>query len=435
MRTIRYNLLLEQKHKRKLLNDMKSQFQAQTGTQAQGDPREYYKAHLLYYNGIPDKYDNFGNKVKGVRPDPKKALEYLSRACELSTDPNLWLKLGSIYQNGMYNLDPDLQMARNLYIQMGQRFPGHASEIQDRINEVVTEINNINTYKWLNIKYTPKKNVHHEKIKALIKGTSRPGLFGTLLNGGATIVDRIFRATGQDQDQGQTTDVNAVGYNDRHNTHNSQVVGTVANSMKKIREGTEIKKSIPETVREIRDYIKQKPDCDRRNDALKSLDSIERNIIPITSVDMKESEALNVVWNRINSEHHKDHQEDIKDIFYQQLADMQEHGKSVCATGRLSRMVDTFSTFDKDVAIKPTYVINKEMMDKAGQIREQMYQEYDEYVANKLRAGTADPEMQDEFDKKVRTNIIETLTKDYVDTGIMTENAFVKNVEEWVDEI
>lgn len=114
---------------------------------------------------------------------------------------------------------------------------------------------------------------------------------------------------------------------------------------------------------------------------------------------------------------------------------MQEHGKSVCATGRLSRMMDTFSTFDKDVEIKPTYVINKEMMDKAGKMREDMYKGFDKSMADKLRAGTADVTTQQEFDKSARDSIIKTLTKDYVDTGIMTENAFVKSVDEWVDEI
>jgi len=114
---------------------------------------------------------------------------------------------------------------------------------------------------------------------------------------------------------------------------------------------------------------------------------------------------------------------------------MQEYGKSVCATGRLSRMMDTFSTFDNDVQIKPTYVINSEMMNTAGKIREDMYSEYDSQTADLLRAGTADPATQSTFDQSVRKTIIDSLTKDYVETGIMTENAFQKNVNEWIDEL
>lgn len=400
-------------------------------------PRAYYNAFTLYYDGVPDKYDIKGNKIQGLEPDPKKAITYLTKACELSRNPNLWLRLGSIYQNGMYNFEPELQLAYQLYIKMQNLFLERSVqlELQDRIQECITEINNIQTHRWLNLTYTKKKNQHHEKIKSLLKKKGPgpgpgPGLrFGI----GATVVDRIFRAP--DPNDIEVLDVNDARFNDRHNTHNSQVVGTVAHSLKRIKESTPLNCSAPESIREIRQYLSTKPRCDRTADAMKSLDSIERNIIPITSINMKECEALNVVWNRINSDTHKDNQDDIKDVLYQQLADMQEHGKSVCATGRLSRMMDTFSTFDKEVEIKPTYVIEKEMMDKAGKMREDMYSGYNESTAKQLREGTAPAQIQDEFDTKAKEQIVSALTKDYVDTGIMTENAFAKNIDEWIDEV
>jgi len=398
---------------------------------------DYYRAHKLYYDGVPDRYDQSGNKIPGVEPDPKRAMAYLTRACELSRSPELWLRLASVYQNGMYNLEPDFAMAQRLLVMILQLFPDRY-EARDRLNEVIQEINNIQTYRWLNLKYTPKKNQHHEKIKnsrvqvqVQVQGQGQGQVQGQVVGGKVTIVDQIFRAPDPDSE----LDINNIRFDDRHNTHNSQVVSTVANSLKLLKDGTDINIALPQTIHEIRNYIQSKPDCDRRNDALKSLDSIERNIIPISSVDMRESEALNIVWNRINTDQHKDHVSDIKDIFYGQLADMQEHGKSVCATGRLSRMLDTFSTFDNDVQIKPTYVINTEMMNKAGKIREDMYLEYDSQTADRLRAGTADSATQQTFDQSVRKSIIDRLTKDYVDTGIMTENAFSERIIEWIDEI
>jgi hypothetical protein len=399
----------------------------------QANYMDYYLAHKLYYDGVPDKYDQTGNKIKGIEPDPKRAIAYLTRACELSQSSQLWLRLASIYQNGMYNLEPDFAMAQRLYTHILQLFPDQY-EARDRLNEVIQEINNIQTYRWLNLKYTPKKNQHHEKIKTLLHSgrVPAPAQIPTRPSR-VTIVDQIFRAP--DTEPEPELDINNIRFDDRHNTHNSQVVSTVAKSLKALKDGTEIKGQLAQTVREIRDYIQSKPDCDRRNDALKSLDSVERNIIPISSVDMRESEALNIVWNRINADQHMNHVSDIKDIFYHQLADMQEHGKSVCATGRLSRMMDTFSTFDKDVQIKPTYVIDSEMMSKAGKIREDMYSEYDSQTADLLRAGTAESATQSTFDQSVRKSIIDTLTKDYVDTGIMTENTFLTNVNEWIDEI
>lgn len=401
----------------------RQQQEHQISQSPQANYMDYYWAHKMYYDGVPDKYDQTGNKIDGVKPDPKRAIAYLTRACELSQSSQLWLRLASIYQNGMYNLEPDLVMAQQLYTQILQLFPDQY-EARDRLNEVIREINNIQTYRWLNLKYTPKKNQHHEKIKTILQSSRTPALGPP-----ARIVDQIFRANAPE------LDINNIRFDDRHNTHNSQVVSTVAKSLQTLKDGTEIRRPLSQTIREIRDYIQNKPDCDRRNDALKSLDTIERNIIPISSVNMKESEALNIVWNRINADQHKTHVSDIKDIFYHQLADMQEHGKSVCATGRLSRMLDTFSTFDNDVQIKPTYVINSEMINKAGKIREDMYKEFDSQTADLLRTGTADPATQTTFDQSVRNTIIDTLTKDYVETGIMTEHAFRNNVNEWIDEL
>jgi len=414
-----------------------------TAQSLKGQPSaaDYYRMHIIYYNGIPDKYDNNGNKVKGVEPDPGKAIYYLIKSGEAAADGTtavpLWMKLASIYQNGMYNLDPDLERARAVCVWIMNKYPYQNIqwEVQDRLTEITTEINNIQTYRWLNLKYTPKKNTHHEKIKALLnKGRTNSTPNHPWEGRGTTAMPAggIFRAT-----DAPITDINAVGYNDTHNTHNSQVVGTVANSIKKLGDSTEIRITVPETLREIRSFLATKPQCDKTADAYKSLDSIERNIIPIVSVNMKECEALNLVWNRINSDRHKEHVNDIKDMLYEQLADMQEHGKSVCATGRLSRIVDTFSTFDRDVQIKPTYVINKEMMEKAAKLRNDMYASVgsDAALVEKLKAGTAPVDVQDRFDRDTKAKILGELTKDYVDSGIMTESAFTKNVEQWIDEI
>lgn len=389
-----------------------------------------YRMHELYYNGVPDTYSANGTKIRGIKPDPQKALFYLSRVCETSLNSIYWFKLAGIYQHGMYNLEPDLNTAQLMYNAILQRFqhPTIQNEAQDRLNEVVTESNNIHTYGWLNLIYKPKNNQHHDKIKSMMSRSRKP------LD--IPLVENIYRASPAAETQiTRAHDINNINYNDRHNTHNSQVVGTVAHSLKTLKNSTKIQTSIPETLQQIRSYISSKPQCDKTKDAYKSLDSIERNIIPITSIDMKECEALNVVWNRINSDRHKNNHDDIKEILYTQLADMQEHGKSVCASGRLSRIIDTFSTFDSDVSIKPTYIINKEMMEKAGKMREDMYENYNDDLSKQLRSGTAPKTVQDEFDKNARNVIVDTLTKDYVDTGIMTDNAFTKTVDEWIDEI
>lgn len=40
------------------------------------------------------------------------------------------------------------------------------------------------------------------------------------------------------------------------------------------------------------------------------------------------------------------------------MADMMEHGKVCCVTGRLTRILDALNVIDDAVVIKPTYAIN-----------------------------------------------------------------------------
>ena len=394
---------------------------------AMPSPMQYYRGFKLYYDGVPDRYDLHGNKIIGVEPEPNKALQYLLKACQLSDSPYLWMRYGSIYQQGMYKLDPDPYTARYIYQWISERYPYH-TEAAEKVQEVTNEINDIEVYRWLNLKRPTRTNTHHDTVTRRLNALPTAATMGTGLGGfgvgagGVTRVNRVFRAP----------DINDITYNDTQNTHNPQVIATVAQSLKRLKDSTNIRYPLQESIKQLRSFIMTKPECDRRSDALKSLDSIERNIIPVTAVDMKETDALNLVWNRINS---YENPSDLKDILYQQLSDMQEHGASVCSTGRLTRLVDTFSTIDKDVEIKPTYVINKEMMEKAGKIREDMYAGYSPDTVDKLRAGTADSTIQSDFDKTVRNKVLETLTTEYVNSGIMTPAVFTKTTQEWIDEI
>ena len=438
----------------------------------QRGPEYYYGLYKLYYDGIPDRYDMNGNKITGIAPDHQKAIANLERAAEESGDPLMWMQLARIYENGMYNFDPQLERAADYYRGIMNAFPQDAifGDAQDALNNTMDEIRKIATYKWLNLKYTPPKNVHHDTVKQRLQNANRQhggplaGIWAGMGIGrgqdpiALTAAD-LFRAhddladiggqigggyrlgggggRGGGGGGGGPIGLDDIRRNDMHNTHNSQVVATVANSLKRLKDVT--KRSIPDTeaAQQIRRYLQSLPGCDKQADALKSLDSIERNIIPVSSVDMREIEALGIIWNRIHDDGFKDKQSDLKEILYGQLADMQEHGQAVCATGRLERIVDTLNTFDSNVEIKPTYVINAEIMNKAGQLRDQFYADYGnthgEAARKALEAGTA-PD-QHGLDTQLRTGIRETLHKDYVDTGILTENKFTEHVDTWINEI
>lgn len=395
-----------------------------------------YKLHEIYYGGIPDTYDREGNRIQGVKPDATKSIAYLEEACSYG-NPTLWLRLASIYQNGMYNLEPDLDQAELYYLTIMQRFP--YPEIYNQANEQLealrAERHAQSVYSWLNISYTKKPNEHHGLIlKKFFQGptaTPRRNDGTQVLAGGD-----LFRAQHvAAEDAMPIFKADDKRNNDMHNTHNSQVVSTVALSLKRLQDDTPLQYSPAQSLAQVRNTIAARPRCDKRDDALKSLDAIERNIIPLTAVGMTESEALNVIWNRIHTESFEASRGDLIDILYDQLADMQAHGSPVCATGRLERIVDTLSTFDDNVAIKPTYVITEEMMNKANQLRSVVLDKYNDDQAHRKQLDMGLAPDQDKVDTEVRDTIRQMLHKDYVDSGILTEDKFDSELDKWINEI
>ena len=418
----------------------------------------YRKLHELYYNGVPDKYDLKGKKIKGVVPDPTKAINYLILADNFG-DQDAALKLAKIHHHGMYKLDPNYQKAKQYYNQAINNAVDRDQRIdaQEALRSLLDYEQKLSTYKWLNIKPPKQKNEHHELIKKQYQPTPPPARTPftpqPLWGGGGTEIQTatLFRATPNYNQRRYrhprgvrtermedpiavvvTRDTNP-NYNDAHNTHNSQVLSTIKNSLNKLKKSTKMQFSLPDSIRSIRNYIVGRGSSDKQQDALNSLDSIEKSTSPLTFCKMKEVDALNLVWNRIHNDKHSKNRDDLKDTLFNELAEMQEHGKTVCSTGKFTRIVDTLNVVDDEVAIKPTYAINQEMMDKSAKIRNEMLEKFDENEKKKLEMGTSSN--QDEFDNKLKTQIKTVLHKDYVESKILTEERFNSELNKWIDHI
>ena len=89
---------------------------------------------------------------------------------------------------------------------------------------------------------------------------------------------------------------------------------------------------------------------------------------------------------------------------------MQEHGNTVCSTGRVTRIASTLVGVDPEVKIVPSYVLKEEMLNRGAKIRE--------------TSGLEDDELKNE--------IKNTLRKEYLDTGLVTEEVFSKETT-WID--
>jgi hypothetical protein len=409
---------------------------------------QYFKLFHLYYNGVPDKYDLNGNKISGIEPNPGKAIWYLQRCIDLGFNRG-WILMGDIYQHGMYNMNPDWKKAKILYektLKTDQWLDGI-----DKLEQIGQKIEKSAVYNWLNLSEPEYENNHKKYHETKYKNPKHKKTNNTYFSSPKTKMNtnELFRANDinnaiiqnfrdnrhnfNNQPTQMEFNVDSLTYNDAHNSHNSQVIATVKKSLQNLKENTDITMNLPQSMKNIRDYLKGQLSCDKTNDALKSLDSIEKNISPLTLSDMKESDALSLVWNRIHNDVNKDNSETLKENLLSELAEMQEHGKSVCATGRFTRIVDTLNAVDPDVTIKPTYIINEEMMTKSADIRNKMIDDMAENEKEKYNKGTHSK--QDELDEKLKKNIKDTLYNDYVKSDIMTESKFESEVNKWIDEI
>lgn len=406
----------------------------------------YLSLKDLYYNGIPDKYDNNGTKIKGIPPDPNLAINYLDLAIKAGYHKG-WIELGNMYHYGFYMFPSNLDMAINIYKHIIDTIPDIdlSNEAIQLYNDAVHENHTINTHKWLNLPYTtkikPKQTLYEiEQNKAKRLPLLKPTIFfGTNLGTDMPNIDinTLFRTTrdgGNNVALPEEKEDERKIKNDMHNVHSHSVIATIKQSLDKLKKDTPMKKNTSTCLHEIRQYLNSLPNNDKKNDAILTLDTAEKSYLPISFTDLKETDALALVWNRISSDKHANIAKTLKENLADELAECIEHGKPVCVTGRFSRILDTLNGIDEAVTIKPTFVINEEMMTKASKIRNELYdnltntekKQVDDMIENLF---------QKQWMKKLKDEIRKRLHDDYVKSDILTESGFNTEINKWIDEI
>ncbi len=406
----------------------------------------------LYYVGIPDRYDNNGNKIKGVEPNAQQVVKHLKKIITYSPvlqKGEARLKLAKLYHLGMHKFAPQLHVAKRMYTSM-MVGGGLTDEVYAQTEELLKQINkdiyedHVNQYR---LRRTHGARVHPPETEARTLNKDRRKNFAN-----SPVWENLPGNVRNNRDPVQVVEIprrleivtlpaiplppvqTGNGRNDDpQNTHDSQVLSTTITSINNLKKNTKMRKSLPTSLNEIRRFLNNLPETDKRADALKSLNRIERNTSRFAFADMKEVDVLNLVWNRIHSDVHSDNLKAVKESLFNQLADMQEHGVTVCATGRFTRLVDTLNVIDNEVTIKPSYVINQEMMNKSAKIRDAMLNTYSEGDRKELEKGTSCK--QEQFDQNLKDTIVETLKEDYVKTKILSQEKFDQQINQWIDDI
>ena len=392
----------------------------------------------LYYVGLPDRYDNAGNKIKGVEPDALQAIHHLKKIIAYSPRRQKGaarLKLAKLYHLGMHKFKPQLNVAKEMYTYMIVS-GGLTDEVYVQTEELLKKINEELYENYVNNSpQTGAGTVRRPPNKTQSKSFANPPVWDHSIGNARGRRGAAAPAPPRRPEiialPPVRRDNNRI--DDPQNTHDSQVLSTTINSINNLKKNTKMRKSLPTSLNEVRRFLNNLPETDKRADALKSLNRIERNTSRFAFADMKEVDVLNLVWNRIHSDVHSDNLETVKESLFNQLADMQEYGVTVCATGRFTRLVDTLNAIDNEVTIKPSYVINQEMMNKSSKIRDNMLNTYSEGDRKELEKGTSCK--QEQFDQNLKEQIVETLKEDYVKTKILSQEKFDQQINQWIDDI
>ena len=428
------------------------------------------KLGSLYRDGIPDKYDSYGNKIRGVEPNAEKSIYHLNTAKNMGS-LQAAINLGKLYHYGMHKFKPNLDKAQSIYDSLMFSIIDNQTrlDIRELTDDLIARKNTGNQVlrrpeegiqvinpqivrdpPRLNDNIQPQLNNADENIVNRHRNIVNPLGMNPVGNNLVMRVQPIHRPTvrGDVRNRNIRNDANARNAanarngvnihrrvrNDTQNVHDSTVIKTIKNSINKLKEVCKIKKHTNESVREIRTMLKKLDDNDKKIDAIKALDTIEKSTQKLSFSDMKEVDLLNLVWNRIHDDCNKDNIDNLKKNLTNELSESIEYGLPVCATGRFNRIIDTLNKVDPLVNIIPTGAINQEMMTKAAKIREEILNEYSD--ADKKLIDSAEPSLiQEQFETHFKDKIRSTFRENYVDKNILTQSKMDSLIEPWIDYI
>jgi hypothetical protein len=425
----------------------------------QAEINKKVKVHLdlakQYYSGVADKYDVQGNKVKGIEPNFKEAVNHMSKAINYGYYQGYY-DLLKIYNEGMYNFNPDISLAYSLYnIIIGnedipEEFRMH---IIDEFSDLEGSYNNHTTYSWLNLKMPARENKKHNEWKNLNKTKSNVNVNNNGWNNHTpntgdndlNTLDALFRTnTGFNTDFiGNHVNINqsdvkktrvapvALVANDAHNVHDSSVLKSIGASLEKLKNSTNVNMKAIGCKNDFKDYVQDNyENNDKTQDVLKALDSVMLDV-PMTHTDLTLRDTFELVWNRVRGMSNAEQQTTAKENLYNEMSEMIEHNKPVCVSGRYTRMVDSLNMVDDEVKIIPQSTVKNEMISKASKLSDDYYKTLDDNTRKEVEMGTH--AQQETFDNKHKGYIEDELKKEYVDSGLVTGDDFEKQKEEWID--
>ena len=369
----------------------------------------HIEMYQLYHDGVEDRYDLRNQKIKGIPPNPKMAIQHVEKAIDLGYTKG-YLVLARLYHNGIHDLPVDLEKAKKYYQHI----------IDNNLDYSIDAIDNM--------KLIVDNEIHSDR-DGVLRWLNMPRI---RTNSATTTNNVIEIKPDKDPDEPEHRDIRNEITSDTQNVHDHTLIKTVLESIHNLQKSTNISIPLETTVKNLRYHIGNKSDCDKKEDALKTLDTIERNHQELMAFKMKEVDLLNLLWNRIANNH--EGRDDLKDNIYNQLADSVEHDNVVCSTGRFTRLLDSLNVVDENVHIKSRALINRELMDKSAMIRQELYDSCTSDEKEDIDSPS-DSQVLFDFTEQLKTRIRNDFHNDYVKTKILTQDELDTELSVWINYI
>lgn len=396
----------------------------------------------LYHGGLHDH-----------APNPKKAIKYYTKAVDQGVYYCL-LNIGDIYNYGLANIAQNQRKARKYYTRLAEFCERGNSDLdkyylnqaKQRIEAVDAtfgpggffydagigqrELDNNQIELNLDVeqifaraRQLPENRTFRRDFVDTIRFHNRP---------------RPRRNDRRQRDERVPTalDNPIVVHNDAQNVHDRILNQTIENSIQNLQNTTQMDIPKDTAIHEVRQAIMKFATGSKQAQAQMTLNSLGNSNVGANN--LSERGLLHLVWNRIQGYRNKEKQKTAVENLINELSEASENGTTVCASGKFNRIIDSLNQLDKDVEIRPTWALNRELMDTAAHLRQKMLEDEPDHVQAAMNSSTLSPEVEktvDEFNEKFKTHLVQKLERDYVDAGVVSKEELSRQMDAWLNHV
>ncbi len=399
---------------------------------------------VFLFNNTINKENNLERaRFYHQKSDGKNALKYYHK-CIYDKNYFVLIDIGKIYHHGLNDIKINIYLANKYYLSFLNiidklkfntiEHRKYKSYVKNKLNQIKLE----NTPKEINTERNKKEidnlnDINDYLTKKIMEDFNKDNLFKNQPINRNRIINTVLNNIPIVRNINQVVNIaniipiqprnnlNII-YNDDaydvQNVHDTTINKTVKHSIENIKKDTKITYNFNEIIDMFNiEIIKLNLSNTKLSNIKKVINSIRQDKNKSIYNNMKSSELLELVGNRIFNSTDENYKDTCINNLALELNDCVENNNVVCSTGVFNRVLNSLNFIDKDVNVKSTNVLNDEMMNKCSLIRSSLN------------------ENEDDFDNKLKQKIRSELKKDYVDKNILTQTELNNIINVWVDYI